>query len=344
MVGYIYIYIYIYIYTRLINLTKYSKDQDLEICAIKLHTPLKNIIIICLYRAPVGNFKNFLDTMEKILDLLHKPNTEFIICGDININYVEANNNRKSLNNFLAIYNLISTANFPTRIVNNSISMIGNIFIDASRNYTIEPYINGLSDHDAQILTIHNIAVTNITTDPYYIRNFNKNAITEFHIQLSWESWNEVFSSNDVNLMFNSFLNSYLRYHSSFIKKERKQQAKNNQWITKGIRISCDRKKVVFRLCRLINNQSFKTFYKKYCKILSKVILAAKRIHFNRIISNSENKIKRTWKIINEENWKYKGRQHPQFLKGNNKLIFNQEDMANIFNNYFLSVADLLNK
>ena len=74
------------------------------------------------------------------------------------------------------------------------------------------------------------------------------------------------------------------------------------------------------------------------------MILAAKRIHFDRIISNSENKTKSTWKIINKENGKYKGRQHPQFLKGNNKLIFNQEDMANIFNNYFLSVADLLNK
>jgi len=34
---------------------------------------------------------------------------------------------------------------------------------------------------------------------------------------------------------------------------------------------------------------------------LSKVIIAAKRIHCNRIISNSENKIKSTWKIINEE-------------------------------------------
>ena len=88
---------------------------------------------------------------------------------------MEASNNRKSLDSLLATYNLRSTVHFPTRIVNNSISMIDNIFIDASRNYTTEPYINGLSDHDAQILTIHNIAVTNITTDPCYIRNFNKN-------------------------------------------------------------------------------------------------------------------------------------------------------------------------
>ena len=122
-----------------IDLTKYSKDQDLEICAIKLQSQLKNVIIFCLYRAPSGNFGNFLNLMGKILHLLYKPKTEFIICGDFNINYMEVSNNRKALGNLLTSYNLMSTVYFPTRIVENSISMIDNIFIDVSRNYTIEP-------------------------------------------------------------------------------------------------------------------------------------------------------------------------------------------------------------
>jgi exonuclease III len=110
-----------------INLLKYSKEQDLEICAIKLHTQENNIIILCLYRAPSGNFGNFLNTMDKILNLLHKLKTEFIICGDININYMEMSNNRKPLDNLLAIYNLTSTLHFPTRIVEKSTCMIDNI-------------------------------------------------------------------------------------------------------------------------------------------------------------------------------------------------------------------------
>jgi len=118
--------------------------------------------------------------MDKILNSLHSPKTQFIICGDININYMEMSNKRKSLDNLLAMYNLTSTVNFPTRIVEKSISMIDNIFINASRNYTIKPHINGLSDHDAQILTISNFFVPNINTDPYYIRIINKNAIAEF--------------------------------------------------------------------------------------------------------------------------------------------------------------------
>ena len=89
--------------------------------------------------------------------------------------------------------------------------MIDNIFIDAARNYTIKPHINGLSDHDAQILTISNFFVPNINTDPYYTRIINKNTIAEFQQQLSWERWDDVFGLNDVNGKFNTFLNTYLR-------------------------------------------------------------------------------------------------------------------------------------
>jgi len=192
-----------------VNLINYSKEQDLEICAIKLRMQPKNIILICIYRAPLGNLKKFLDIMDRILNLLHRPKTEFIICGDININYMEMSNNRKSLDNLLAIYNLRSIVHFPTRIVDNSKSMIYNIFIDASRNYIIEPCINGLSDHDAQLLFISNVFLPVINRDPYYIRIINKDAVAEFQLQLSWESWEDVFSSIDVNLMINNFLNNY---------------------------------------------------------------------------------------------------------------------------------------
>jgi hypothetical protein len=47
------------------------------------------------------------------------------------------------------------TVNFRTKI-HNSITTIDNIFIDKVKykNYSINPLINGLSDHDAQIITI----------------------------------------------------------------------------------------------------------------------------------------------------------------------------------------------
>jgi len=54
----------------------------------------------------------------------------------------------KQLDYLLGTYNLISTMYFPMRTVNNSATLIDNIFIDNKRHYTIKPCINGLSDHD----------------------------------------------------------------------------------------------------------------------------------------------------------------------------------------------------
>jgi hypothetical protein len=54
------------------------------------------------------------------------------------------------------LYNLEYIVEFPTRVDAQSAASIDNIFLDKSRNkdYVIEPYYNGLSDHDALILTL----------------------------------------------------------------------------------------------------------------------------------------------------------------------------------------------
>ena len=60
-------------------------------------------------------------------------------------------------------------------------------------------------------------------------------------------------------------------------------------------------KRRIFLLCRHSNDLNLKIYYKRYCAMLSKVILTAKKLHYNKIILGSKNKMKSTWKIINEE-------------------------------------------
>jgi len=93
------------------DLLIYSKVQDIEIAAIQLNIQ-KRKVIVCIYRAPCGNFECFLNKLEIILNSLHKHNSEFIICGDININYLESNNKKNQLDNLLGTYNLIDTVFF----------------------------------------------------------------------------------------------------------------------------------------------------------------------------------------------------------------------------------------
>ncbi len=63
---------------------------------------------------------------------------------------------KHQLDNLLLSYNLYSIINFPTRVQNTSATAIDNIFIDVSQfeSYTVNSIINGVSDHDAQLLII----------------------------------------------------------------------------------------------------------------------------------------------------------------------------------------------
>jgi hypothetical protein len=71
------------------------------------------------------------------------------MCGDININYLEKCDRRQQLNVLLSSCNLMEADNFPTGIVNDSRTVFGNIYTHKTRSYTINPVMNGLSDHDA---------------------------------------------------------------------------------------------------------------------------------------------------------------------------------------------------
>jgi hypothetical protein len=56
----------------------------------------------------------------------------------------------------LLSYNLTATVHSSTRIQNQSNTAIDNIFIDNCKlaKYTVSPIYSGLSDHDAELLTI----------------------------------------------------------------------------------------------------------------------------------------------------------------------------------------------
>jgi len=118
----------------------------------------------------------------------HIPTLEYIIYGEISIDYL-TKNKKKQLEALLLTYNLISKVNFTTRCQKNSITAIDNIFIDNDRknNYSICPIINGLSYHDAQLITLNTISLKPSTKQIMEIRKFYKNSINNFLNKLSYE-------------------------------------------------------------------------------------------------------------------------------------------------------------
>jgi len=139
-----------------LEIGNYCKDQDIEICGIQLNYDSDKLGISAVYRSPSGNFDNFLTNLELVLQKLFLLKFTFIICGVINMNCPVDSYKKKQLDSILYSFNLCSIVNFPTRIRPTSLSTIDNVFIGNSylNKYDTTSLINGLSDHDAQLLTI----------------------------------------------------------------------------------------------------------------------------------------------------------------------------------------------
>jgi hypothetical protein len=133
----------------------------LEVCGTKLYLPNCTVSILNIYRSPFGNFEYFFNKLETLLNCISINSSELIICGDFNVNFLENTTHKQLLNSLLATYGLYSTIHFPTRITNSSASTIDNIFINTVKlnDFTVHPLINGVSDHDAQIIVLHDIII-----------------------------------------------------------------------------------------------------------------------------------------------------------------------------------------
>jgi hypothetical protein len=72
----------------IINLQEFCAEQDIEVCAVKINLPTTILYIVTVYRSPIGNFIQFIKGIDNILNYLSKSNTDIILYGDINVNYL----------------------------------------------------------------------------------------------------------------------------------------------------------------------------------------------------------------------------------------------------------------
>ena len=118
---------------------------------------------------------------------------------------------------------------------------------------------NGLSDHDVQILILHDIKIENLKAHHYTKRLINEFTMSEFKLNLSYESWDEIFTEDNVHSVFNSFLNAYFRiFYHRFPRKKSYHTENNKPWITTGIKISSQHKIDLYLLCRSTNDSKLK--------------------------------------------------------------------------------------
>jgi ribosomal protein L33 len=120
---------------------------------------------------------------------------------------------------------------------------------------------------------------------------------------------------------------------------------KQKPWLTTGIKISCANKRKLYLTYRNSNNPNPKEYFKKYCRILTRVNMTAKKLYYNRLLIKSNNKIRTTWNIVKTITNNRGPTNNISTMNINDKLSSNPLVIANAFNSYFPSIAkNLLQK
>ena len=134
--------------------------------------------------------------------------------------------------------------------------------------------------------------------------------------------------------------------HALLQTASRKQKRMQNKpWLTKGLLVSIKNKQILCKKFFLNNNEFGKWYYKKYANKLTRVKNLSKKNYYNDAIREKKNNPKELWKFINSViPSKRSVSSPPTKIKVDNTEIANPDEIAELFNNYFVEIGHLIAK
>ena len=64
-----------------------SKEKDFEMSVVEIRD--YDMIIMCVYRSPDGDFSVFLSSLESVIQKVQMRKKQLLLCGDWNINFMQ---------------------------------------------------------------------------------------------------------------------------------------------------------------------------------------------------------------------------------------------------------------
>ena len=218
-----------------------------EIEKIEMNTT-RNVIIGVCYRPPHVHNIDFLEKFDELLSKLHTEKKHIYISGDFNYNTLNlspaSSKIANDFQNMLLSFSFAPLIDEPTREVNDSFSLISNIYTNVPYYFNIcksailkpEPKI---SDHHA-IICFTNYKYKPVKEKYINKRVFNKKSMAKFSKSMKNQSWDYIYHSPDAQSMFSYFQNQCIYMFEECFPEKNIKITYNNRlpWITNGLRAS----------------------------------------------------------------------------------------------------------
>ena len=324
-------------------------NDDIEVCCAFMKTSNKKLIIVCIYRPPLGSIENFLNQLDTILSDEFLSNNIVIVSGDININL--ANIESEMVCNYTAVlnsYQFLPTITLPTRFppndANSNPSILDHIFL----NYPTV-FLSGIVEFDQ---TDHCPVFIKFNVD----LNENDNTMVKFqfreHSQSLMDSFNDIISTIDWQ---NKFINDDLNSNTSEILKTLdelyckhfplktkivSQRRLSNPWLTPNLLMMIKTKSNYFKLLK--NNLISQRENNVYRNKVNREVREAKRQYLTHKFHSLKNDLRKSWKLISNLSGFGKRKFEQIELIEDDAIISDEKLIATKFNCYFSNIASRL--
>lgn len=336
------------------DLNQFSVECHYEVCGAKYVINNCEMCIVCVYRPGTGNFNIFEKQFTSTLTFAFRNYKNLIITGDFNIHYEkQSDNNTKVFLDILNSFELNITCFEPTRIFTNikgvtSVSTIDYMITSFdSANYECYVLDPLLSDHKGHYLTLQvNLLSESPDTNTFpsiKIRDICNSNLNNLYFQLNNVDWGSYYKLTDVNEVCKTFIENIkwaLEVCCPLIYiKDMSQRYLANKWYTSDVALLHNKLKELHRLKRISNSDQLKDTFSKYKKHFKSEVRKSKRKHFNNRVDNAENKVKESWKIINEKLGRTNKQTQSISLLHNDTIVTEAKDVSNLFASHFSSVT-----
>ena len=309
-----------------------------------------NIVIGCIYRPPSYSLKSFNDLVTDKLSILQREKKHIYLAGDFNVNtdpLIRGNINIQNFKNMFSSNFLFPLINKPTRVTQQSSTIIDNIYcnennLESSCKSGI--FRLSISDHYAIFCIINTI---HVRPDKHTIirRNFNQKNICKFTKCIKNEVW-IVLNSLDVQNAFSWFQRVIdLHFGENFPKRTFTMTYKNRlPWLTEKLRTQIKDKNAMHTMVILHpDDQLLRVKYKKLRNELTSLIRNSEINHYSDELELHKSDLHKTWGIMKTIIGKDSNNSKSSLkFQVNGKCITDSLEIANSFNNFFVSVGPKL--
>ena len=325
----------------------------------------KSLIIGNIYRPPRDNLENygiFMNEMEQILHNFQRNNKEVIITGDFNIDLLKI----REKNVFNEYFEVLITNGFipkitlPSRITTSSSTLIDNILMKLSRNFsetTSGILLYNISDHFPCFISLDFLKKNKCTPKYVKTRPRSEQAYDNFKHEISFKCSQQRFitySNADPNTNYD-ILNiiiteSYNKHLPAKLVRFNKHKHKQNNWVTAGILLSIRfRDKLYKKVLNSRNNptlhETLKSNLTTYNRILKQMIKEAKKAYYGSCFTKYKNDVKKTWDTIKTIlNNTSKTKDFPSYFLVNGTCVTNPKEIADKFNQFYVNVGSTLSE